>query len=124
MASESNPNDPLRSEGDVNISPRRAAWAEKNLDANTKQPLEEDAKYFLHQALSTPCLNGLSGCDGIYIEDLQGRRLMDFHGNNVHQVGFSHPQVIEAIIQQIRNPSFCPRRHTNETAISYEDGMR
>jgi 4-aminobutyrate aminotransferase len=59
----------------------------------------------------------MSACEGIYIEDLQGRRYMDFHGNNVHQVGFSNPDVIEAIKTQLDELSFCTRRYTNRTAV-------
>ncbi|MDQ1258000.1 MAG: Aminotransferase class III-fold pyridoxal phosphate-dependent enzyme [Candidatus Hydrogenedentes bacterium] len=33
-----------RSEGDLNISPRRAAWAEANLDAETRRWLDEDER--------------------------------------------------------------------------------
>ena len=107
----------LRSEGDLNLSPRRAAWARANIDAETRKWLDEDARYFLHQSLSTPCLNVLAGCEGIYIEDLQGNRIMDFHGNSVHQVGFSNRRVIEAIQAQMETLSFCPRRYTNVPAI-------
>ena len=107
----------FRSEGDLNISPRRKDWARKNIDAETERWLEEDAKYFVHQSLSTPCLNVLSHCDGIYIEDLQGRRYMDFQGNSVHQVGFGNRQVIEAIKAQMDELSFCTRRYTNIPAI-------
>ncbi len=109
--------DHLKSEGDLNLSPRRAAWATEHLDAETHHWLEEDARYFLHQSLSTPCLNVLKGCGGASIEDLQGRCLLDFHGNNVHQVGFSHPRVIEAITRQMQELSFCTRRYTNLPAI-------
>ncbi len=106
-----------KSEGDLNLSPQRKDWARKNIDAETERWLDEDAKYFLHQALSTPCLNVLSHCDGIYIEDLQGKRYMDFHGNSVHQVGFGNRQVIEAIKTQMEELSFCTRRYTNIPAI-------
>jgi 4-aminobutyrate aminotransferase len=106
-----------KSEGDLNISSRRKDWARKNIDAETERWLDEDAKYFLHQSLSTPCLNVLSHCDGIYIEDLQGRRYMDFHGNNVHQVGFGNRRVIEAIKAQMDELPFCTRRYTNIPAI-------
>ncbi|MBI2927772.1 MAG: aspartate aminotransferase family protein [Verrucomicrobia bacterium] len=109
--------DHLKSEGDLNLSPHRAAWAAQHLDAETRRWLEKDAKHFLHQSLSTPCLNVLRGCRGASIEDLQGRCLLDFHGNNVHQVGFSHPRVIEAITQQMQELSFCTRRYTNLPAI-------
>jgi len=106
-----------KSEGDINISPRRSEWQENHLDDETQALLEEDARYFLKQSLSTPCLNALHSCDGIYIEDLQGRRYMDFHGNNVHQVGFANPAVIGAIKDQLDRLSFCPRRYTNRVAV-------
>ena len=106
-----------KSEGDVNLSPRRAEWQEKNLDDATRMLLEEDARYFLQQSLSTPCLNAMRSCDGIYIEDLQGRRYMDFHGNNVHQVGFANPAVIAAIKEQLDALPFCTRRYTNRVAV-------
>ncbi len=106
-----------KSEGDINISPQREAWQKKHLDGNSRALLEEDARYFLKQSLSTPCLNTMQGCEGIYIEDLQGRRYMDFHGNNVHQVGFGNPEVIAAIKNQLASLSFCTRRYTNQVAV-------
>ncbi len=109
--------DDLRSEGDLNLSARRAAWAREHIDVETQQWLDADAAVFLHQSLSTPCLNVLRACEGACIEDLQGRRLLDFHGNNVHQVGFGNPKVITAITEQMRHLSFCTRRYTNLPAI-------
>jgi 4-aminobutyrate aminotransferase len=109
---------PHRSEGDINISPQRTEWQERNLDAETKALLEEDEHYFLKQSLSTPCLNAIRTCEGVYIEDLQGRRYMDFHGNNVHQVGFANPDVIAAIKDQLDELSFCTRRYTNRVAVA------
>jgi 4-aminobutyrate aminotransferase len=102
----------------VNVSPRRAAWAARNVGPETRARLDEDARYFLRQALSTPCLNVLRRCEGIWLEDLEGRRYMDFHGNSVHQVGFGHPRVVEAVKAQIDALPFCTRRYTNETAIA------
>lgn len=108
----------MQSEGDVNVSPRRAAWQDSALDDETRALLAEDARYFLHQSLSTPCLNGLRGAEGIYLEDLQGRRYMDFHGNSVHQVGFGNPAVIAAVKAQLDDLSFSPRRYTNRPAVA------
>jgi len=107
-----------RSEGDINISPQRTEWQDKHLDARTQVLLKEDERYFLKQSLSTPCLNVMQSCEGIYIEDLQGRRYMDFHGNNVHQVGFANPDVIAAIKDQLDELSFCTRRYTNRVAVA------
>lgn len=87
------------------------------IGGETARWLDEDARYFLHQALSTPCLNLLQRAKGSYLEDLQGRRYLDFHGNNVHQVGFAHPRVVRAVISQLRRLPFCPRRYTNVPAI-------
>lgn len=108
---------PPQSEGDVNLSSRRTAWQAAALNADARALLAEDARYFLHQSLSTPCLNALGGCEGVYIEDVQGRRYMDFHGNNVHQVGFANPAVIAAIKAQLDELSFCTRRYTNRAAV-------
>jgi len=107
----------LRVEGDVNLSPYRQAWSESHLGTETQRLLEEDAHWFIHQAMSTPCLNVLRAANGAWIEDVEGRRYLDFHGNNVHQVGFGHPRVIAAIKAQLDTLPFCTRRYTNEPAI-------
>ena len=49
--------------------------------------LEADAEVFLHQSLSTPCLDVLADCEGSVIRDVEGSEFLDFHGNSVHQVG-------------------------------------
>jgi 4-aminobutyrate aminotransferase len=109
--------DRLKSEGDINLTSQREAWSRENIDAETRKLLAADGEHFLHQSLSTPCLNVLKSAKGAWIEDVQGRRYLDFHGNNVHQVGFGHPQVIAAIKEQLDELSFCTRRYTCEPAI-------
>ena len=106
-----------RAEGDVNLSPRRQAWIKKYINESTAQMLAEDERYFLHQSLSTPCLNAICGSNGIYLQDMQGRQIMDFHGNSVHQVGYGNTHVIEVIKKQLDEIPFCPRRYTNQAAI-------
>jgi 4-aminobutyrate aminotransferase len=106
----------LKSEGDLNLTPQRAGWV-KSLPDKTQALLEKDGRHFLHQSLSTPCLNVLKSAKGAWIEDVEGRRYLDFHGNNVHQVGFGHPEVIAAIKRQLDELSFCTRRYTCEPAV-------
>lgn len=122
MARERGPSDlpapDLRTEGDVNLSRHRLHWQERHLDDRTRALLDDDARYFLRQSLSTPCLNALSGCQGIFLIDAQGRRIMDFHGNSVHQVGHAHPKVVEAVKRQLDELAFCPRRFSNEAATA------
>ena len=96
----------LQSEGDINITPARAEWSNAHIGAETRTLLDRDSRHFVHQSLSTPCLNVLKSCQGAVLTDYEGRELLDFHGNNVHQVGFSHPQVIEAITRQMQELSF------------------
>ena len=109
--------DGLRVEGDINLSPHRAVWQESHHNDATKKLLAADADAFVHQAMSTPCLNVLRSAKGAWIEDVEGRRYLDFHGNNVHQVGFGHQRVIAAIKAQLDLLPFSTRRYTNEPAI-------
>jgi len=71
------------SEGDANCSPHRRDWIARHLSPGTQDRLNEDA---------------------------EGRRYLDFHGNNVHQAGFGHPRVIAAIKEQLDRLPFCTRR--------------
>ncbi|AIS56943.1 aspartate aminotransferase family protein [Vibrio coralliilyticus] len=107
----------FRSEGDVNTTPARQAWNASLNDERTQELLQRDSDVFLHQAMSTPCLDALEEAEGIYIQDATGKKYMDFHGNNVHQLGYGHPHVIKRVTEQIANLPFSPRRFTNETAI-------
>ncbi|MHC6803123.1 aspartate aminotransferase family protein, partial [Vibrio antiquarius] len=107
----------FRSEGDVNTTPARQAWNASMDDERTQALLKRDSEVFLHQAMSTPCLDTLEAAEGIYIQDAIGKKYMDFHGNNVHQLGYGHPHVINRVQEQIAKLPFSPRRFTNETAI-------
>ncbi|WP_434635302.1 aspartate aminotransferase family protein [Vibrio sp. SCSIO 43086] len=107
----------FRSEGDVNTTPARQDWNASMYDERTQALLKRDSEVFLHQAMSTPCLDTLEAVEGIYIQDATGKKYMDFHGNNVHQLGYGHPHVIKRVQEQIAKLPFSPRRFTNETAI-------
>jgi 4-aminobutyrate aminotransferase len=109
---------PAPSESDTNRSPERRAWAARNLDAAARALLAEDERYFLRQSVSTPCLNAVMKAEGIFIEDAAGRRMMDFHGNNVHHIGYGHPRLKRAIAEQMEALPFTPRRYTSEPAVA------
>src|SRR5262245_46353739 len=107
-----------QSEGDTNLTSRRAAWQAGALDGDTRALLAEDARYFLRQSVSTPCLNAMAKAEGIWIEDVAGRRYMDFHGNNVHHIGYGHPRLKRAIAEQMEALPFTPRRFASEPAVA------
>ena len=117
------PDGPSQSEGDVNHSLRRAAWQGTQLDGPTRDLLERDSAAFLHQSVSTPCLNAIRKAEGVYIEDLAGRRYLDFHGNNVHHVGYAHPHVVAAIKKQLDELSFAPRRFASDRAVELAETL-
>jgi 4-aminobutyrate aminotransferase len=113
----------LCAEGDVNLSPLRHAFEATHAHAPTRALLDADAEVFLHQSLSTPCFNALAACEGIWLEDVEGRRIMDFHGNNVHQVGYRHPHVMAAVKRALDTLPFSPRRFTNGAAIALAERL-
>ena len=114
---------PTPSEGDVNQSPSRSEWQSQHLDPGTRTLLARDSAAFLHQSVSTPCLNAIAKAQGIWIEDVAGRRYMDFHGNNVHHVGYAHPHVIGAIKDQLDALSFAPRRFASRRAVDLAEAL-
>jgi 4-aminobutyrate aminotransferase len=111
------------SEGDSNLSPGRADWARRMGKGKSAGLLERDADHFLRQALSTPCLAAITKAEGIWLQDADGNRYMDFHGNNVHHIGYGHPRLIAALKEQMDNLPFAPRRFTNQTAIELADKL-
>ncbi len=108
----------LATEGDINFSESRKQWY-KLINAESIDLLEEDAEYFLHQALSTPCLDVVVACEGIYIIAQSGKRYVDFHGNSVHQIGYRNQYVIDKVKAQMDILPFSPRRYTNTAAIDF-----
>jgi 4-aminobutyrate aminotransferase len=112
----SKPN-PGVSEGDANVSAERAAWR-ASLSDGARAALDEDELYFLRQSLSTPCLAPIVRAEGAVLTDIDGRLILDFHGNSVHQLGHGHPKVVAAIRRQMESLPFCPRRYANATATA------
>ncbi|HYN39690.1 MAG TPA: aspartate aminotransferase family protein [Rhodospirillales bacterium] len=107
----------VASEGDVNRGPARTIWAERNVGPESAALIARDAASFLRQSLSTPCLSAVRRAEGIWIEDADGRRFMDFHGNSAHHLGHGHPRVKDAIRRQLDDLPFAPRRFTCEPAV-------
>ncbi len=106
-----------RQEGDLNITKARREWRKNHIDSDTGKILDDDEKYFFHQSLSTPCLSVISECEGIYLTDLNGKKYIDFHGNNVHQIGFRNQFVVDRLKEQLDTLPFTTRRYTNLPSI-------
>lgn len=109
------------SEGDINTSVARKKWQQEISNSKTLDLLERDAKHFLHQGMSTPCLDVLETSNGSKLNNLDGKELLDFHGNNVHQMGYGHQRIKKALLEQVETLPFSPRRYTNESAVQFAE---
>ena len=110
-------------EGESNTSAARADWAAAEADPAARALLDRDARAFLHQSLSSPCVATIARAEGIWIEDVAGRRYMDFHGNSVHHIGYGHPKLKEAIRAQMDALPFAPRRFACEPAVELAEEL-
>ncbi|MDT3378420.1 aspartate aminotransferase family protein [Labrys neptuniae] len=113
----------IHTEGESNTAQARRDWNARQHHAASAALLQRDADVFLHQSLSSPCVSTIAKAEGIWIEDLAGRRYMDFHGNSVHHVGYGHPRLKEAIRAQMDELPFAPRRFTCETAVELAETL-
>jgi 4-aminobutyrate aminotransferase len=98
--------------------PDQAPLGAPGIAEAARRLVEEDARYFLHQSASTPCLSAIQRAEGIWLEEVGGRRYMDFHGNSVHHLGYAHPRLVRALQEQLAELAFSPRRFTNEPAVA------
>lgn len=111
-------------QGDVNSTDNRRYYWKNNLHGKARDIFERDKQFFLHQNLSTPVMNVLARAEGIYLEDMDGKKYMDMHGNGVHNAGFNNPEVLQAVRKQLDNHmTFCPRRYTNEAAVDLAEKL-
>ncbi|MEO1109916.1 MAG: aspartate aminotransferase family protein [Pseudomonadota bacterium] len=113
----------VHTEGESNTSEARKTWLKKSIGPKSSPLLKRDADVFLHQSLSSPCVSTIAKAEGIWIEDLDGRRYMDFHGNSVHHIGYGHPRLVQAIKDQLDDLPFAPRRFTNDPAVELAEKL-
>ena len=51
MRKKTNVNEPIDTEGDINLSPRRLEWSKNNIDTNSQKLLSEDSKWVTGQTI-------------------------------------------------------------------------
>ncbi len=110
-------------EGESNTSSVRAEWQQRTHKPASAPLLARDAKVFLHQSLSSPCVSSIARAEGSWIEDHDGNRYLDFHGNSVHHLGYGHPRLVAAIKKQLDDLSFAPRRFTCDPAVELAEKL-
>ncbi|WP_421701119.1 (R)-1-hydroxy-2-aminoethylphosphonate ammonia-lyase [Aliiroseovarius sp.] len=85
--------------------------------------MTRDAQAFIHQAGSTPAMAAVTRAEGAYLWTEDGRQLLDFHGNNVHHIGYGHSRVKAAITTQMEALPFAPRRFTCDPAVALAERL-
>lgn len=110
-------------EGESNTSAVRARWQSHANNPVSAPLIQRDSDAFLHQSLSSPCVATIKKAQGSWIEDHDGKRYLDFHGNSVHHIGYGHPRLLAAIKQQLDDLSFAPRRFTCEPAVELAEKL-
>ena len=110
-------------EGESNTSEVRARWQNQTHNPVSAPLIQRDSDAFLHQSLSSPCVATIKKAQGSWIEDHDGKRYLDFHGNSVHHIGYGHPRLLAAIKQQLDDLSFAPRRFTCEPAVELAEKL-
>lgn len=113
----------IHTEGEANTSELRKQWQQNCHRPQSEGLLARDEKAFLHQSLSTPCLSTIAHAEGSWIQDHDGNRYLDFHGNTVHHIGYAHPRLVAALKQQLDELTFAPRRYTCEPAIELAEKL-
>jgi len=101
------------------------AWMLRYRGANTAtaehDPLatiERDAKVVLRQASTNPPWLAIESAVGAFLRDVRGEVLLDLHGNNCHHIGYAHPDLIQALSDQMANLPFVPRGLTNREVVA------
>lgn len=110
-------------EGDGNLSDARDGWGASRQHPGEYELLQRDARAFFHQVLSTPCLAQVVGAQGPWLHLADGTRVLDFHGNSVHQVGYAHPEVLEAVRTTATTLPFGTRRFANRPALELAERL-
>lgn len=110
-------------EGDSNTSGGRGNWEAHGASKAGRDLLGRDERVFIHQTLSTPCLDSIIGAEGSCLIDADGRRILDFHGNSCHQVGYGNPHVLARVQEAMKELPFSPRRFTNRFAVELAERL-
>ncbi|MEJ1975757.1 MAG: aminotransferase class III-fold pyridoxal phosphate-dependent enzyme [Acetobacteraceae bacterium] len=89
----------------------------------TRDLLARDAAAYMRQSGSTPCVSAVRRAEGVWLEDADGRPIMDFHGNSTHHIGYAHPFLLAALTRQLTELTFAPRRFTCAPAVELAEKL-
>ena len=95
----------------------RKTWIYQNTHAAACDLLERDEAISLLGRNNAPCILPIRESTGIWLEASNGRRYVDFYGNNCHHIGYRHPRLLDAIRRQLELCTLAPRGFTTEPSV-------
>ncbi len=99
---------------DTPLTPRET-WR-SSLGDSTLAMLDADARASLPNAHAD--IDVIEHAYGATLVDRDGRDLLDFDGGGAHPIGYAHPRVTAAVIEQIEALACTPPGYTNPPAIA------
>ena len=95
----------------------RKNWIHQNSDAASRALLKRDEAISIPGKNNTPCILPIRKSEGIWLEARDGRRYIDFYGNNCHHIGHRHPRLLDALRRQLDLCTLAPRGFTTELSV-------
>ena len=102
--------------GLLHPSTSRKNWIHQNSDAAACALLKRDEAISIPGRNNAPCILPIRKSEGIWLEARNGRRYVDFYGNNCHHIGYRHPRLLDALRRQLDLCTLAPRGFTTEAS--------
>ena len=101
----------------------RRRWIFERSGAAERAVLEADESVIMRQSGTSPPTMAVRWAEGVFIEDVSGRRYIDLHGNNCHHLGHRHPRILTALRSQLETVTFVPRGLTAEPVVRLGEAL-
>lgn len=103
------------SENNSGISKEKKKWLD-SMDTYTLKFLQQELSY-LHSSVASQSIDLISKGEGIYLENLLGRKIIDFNGGISSLLGYNNPVISDRIKEQLENLTFCSSKFTNNPIV-------
>ncbi|MCC3306353.1 aminotransferase class III-fold pyridoxal phosphate-dependent enzyme [Sneathiella sp. HT1-7] len=95
----------------------RQEWVHSHRSGKEISILERDRSVSILGNNNNPSVMVIERADGIYVENASGQKFVDLYGNNCHHIGYRHPDLLAALIEQMGKATFSGRGFTNLTSV-------
>lgn len=107
----------------TNELPDREGWVYGRAGNDDRRILLRDAQVTTRQRNCRPALLAIRRGEGLMVEDWSGRRYLDLHGNNCHHIGYRHPRLMAALVEQMSELTCNVRGFTNDVFVTFAERL-